>query len=122
MTYAGGPNGSDLEVAFTNNGAVGVSGGTLDIPTFAPAPTSTLTIGVGTTPGQLSVSGAATLNGTLAIATKSGYLPAIGKKITILTAGSVSGTFSTVTGTQLTGEHWVVSYNATSVVLTATSG
>jgi hypothetical protein len=56
------------------------------------------------------------------IATKTGYLPPIGKKVTVLTAGSVSGTFTAVTGTQLTGEHWVVSYKATGIVLTVVSG
>jgi hypothetical protein len=113
---------ASIEVPFSDSGSIDIAQGTLDIPAFTPSSTSTLTIGVSTSPGQLSVSGAATLTGTLAIATKSGYLPAIGKKITILTAGSVSGTFSSVTGTQLTGEHWVVSYKAKSAVLTATNG
>jgi hypothetical protein len=68
------------------------------------------------------VSGAAALKGTLAISTQSGYLPKVGTKVTILTASSRKGTFSTVTGTQLSGEHWVVSYTSTSVVLTMASG
>jgi len=62
------------------------------------------------------------VRGKLDISTKSGYLPDVGTKITILTASSVSGTFASVTGTQLTGEHWVVSYGATSVTLTVANG
>jgi len=96
--------------------------GTLNLPTYAPGSGSVLTIGVSKTTALLSASGAATLAGTLAIATQSGYLPAVGTKVTILTASSVKKTFSTVTGAQLTGEHWVVSYKATSVVLTIASG
>ncbi len=124
ITYNGSSSGNsaDIGVSVQDNGAVDVGEGTLNLPTYGPASGSTLTVGVSTTPGQLSVSGAATLKGTLAIATKAGYLPAIGTKVAILTASSISGTFSTVTGAQLTGEHWVVSYKAKSVVLTATSG
>lgn len=75
------------------------------------------------TPGELSVSGPADLTGTLAIGTKSGYVPAIGRKIAILTASSVKGKFTTVTGLQINStEKWSVSYKSTSVVLTAVSG
>jgi hypothetical protein len=122
VTYGGGPVGSSLLVPFTNNGTVSVSKGTLSLLTFGPTSSSTLTVGLRANPGKLSVSGSATLKGTLAIATKAGYLPPIGTKVTALKASSRTGSFSTVTGAQLSGEHWVVSYNATSVVLTAVSG
>ena len=39
-----------------------------------------------------------------------------------MTATSVSGAFSSVTGAQLSGEHWAVSYTSTKVILTAVSG
>ena len=117
-----GPQQANILVPVQDNGAVTVGGGTLSLPTFAPALSSTLTVGVSATPAQLSVSGPTALKGTLAIQTKAGYLPPLGKKVAILTATSRSGTFATVTGTQMTGEHWVVSYTATSVILKAVSG
>jgi hypothetical protein len=95
---------------------------------YAPASTGTLSIAVGGTTavgtgyGQLAASGPATLSGTLAIHTASGVLPALGTAITLRKASSVTGTFSSVTGTQLSGERWVVSYTTTSVVLTIVSG
>jgi hypothetical protein len=113
---------ADIHVPFENSGSVDVGEGTLTLSNYPTDSASTLTIGISSDPGALSVSGKATLKGTLAIANVSGYLPKVGKKITILTAGSRKGTFSTITGTQLTGEHWVVSYTAKSVVLTMASG
>ncbi len=119
---ASGTGQATLDVPVEDSGAVKVVRGTLILSSFAPATASTTTIGLAPNSGRLSISRAATLKGPLAIATKAGYLPAVGTKVTILTASSRTGTFSTVTGTQLTGEHWVVSYTATSVVLTIASG
>ena len=71
-----------------------------------------------TTPGtdfdRINVSGIATLGGTLQI---SNNFPGAlnGDQITILTATSVSGTFSNVIGLPA---NWSIIYNATSVVLT----
>jgi hypothetical protein len=89
---------------------------------YAPAASSTLSVALSGTPGKLSVSGPAALDGTLAIATRSGYLPPIGTKATSVTASSRTEWFPTVTGTQLAGEHWVVSDTSTGVVLTMASG
>jgi len=124
ITYNGSSSSASatIGVPLMDTGAVGVGNGTLYLPSFTPAFNSTLNVGVNTTPAQVSVSGAATLTGTLSIRTMASYLPPIGTKMTILGASSLIGTFATVTGTQMTGEHWVVSYKATSVVLTATSG
>jgi hypothetical protein len=124
ITYTGSTasSGAAIEVSLQDRGAVDVGEGTLGLPTYAPAAASTLSVNLSGTPGQVSVSGAAALKGTLAISTQSGYLPKVGTKVTILTASSRKGTFSTVTGTQLSGEHWVVSYTSTSVVLTMASG
>ncbi len=122
VNYSGGPDGAEIEASFVDSGTVDVNGGTLTVSTYTPTSTSALTVGVGFTRGRLAVSGAAKIRGTLVITTKAGYLPKVGAKVTILTAGSKKGTFSTVTGTQLSGEHWRVSYKATSVVLTMVSG
>ena len=108
-----------IGVALADSGAIDVGRGTLSLSNYAPAASSKLTIGVSANSGQLSVSGSAALSGTLALSTKAGYVPPVGTKVTILTAGMVLGTFGSLTGTQLSGEHWVVSYKVTSVVLTA---
>lgn len=54
----------------------------------------------GTDFGQLEVTGAAQLGGTLAIDTDPAYQPTPGTEIPIVTYGSGSGTFATLTGTQ----------------------
>jgi hypothetical protein len=74
---------------------------------------------VGTGYDRLAVTGAATLNGTLAITTLNGFNPAIGDSFTILTASSVSGTFSNVTGAKIPGggKAYAVHYNASNVTL-----
>src|SRR5439155_9383006 len=68
---------------------------------------------------QLNASGAATLNGTLAIATVNGFNPSPGQSFPVLTASSVTGTFATVTGRNI-GQgplYYDVQYNATNVTL-----
>ncbi len=81
------------------------------------------TINGATTPGtdfsRLNVSGAATLGGRLSIGSAPGFNPAIGTSIRILNAGSRSGTFSTVEGTDTlpAGKYWRVQYDATGVSL-----
>ena len=59
-----GASNASIEDSFSDSGTIDVGQGTLDIPTFTPSSTGTLTVGVSTTPGQLSVSGTATLTGT----------------------------------------------------------
>ncbi len=74
----------------------------------------------GTGAGQydtLSASGTATLAGTLNV-TLDGYTPVLGDSFTILTAGSVGGTFAITNFPTLSaGLGFKVTYNATSVVL-----
>jgi hypothetical protein len=78
---------------------------------------------VGTKYDQLDVSGATTLNGTLNIKSINSFVPAVGAKFVILDAGSLTGTFSTITGTSInSSEHYVVSYTGTEVILTVVSG
>jgi hypothetical protein len=76
----------------------------------------------GTTQGtqydHLSVTGKATLDGTLAIVNGSGFDPALSDTFEILTAaGGVSGTFSSVTGAAVAGKHYEPDYNANDVTL-----
>ncbi len=52
-----------------------------------------------------------------------GFVPTVGSKFIILDAGSLTGTFATVTGTSInSSEHYVVSYTGTEVILTVASG
>ncbi|MGA8029272.1 MAG: hypothetical protein WB992_19195, partial [Bryobacteraceae bacterium] len=63
---------------------------------------------------QLNVSSTAGVNG---------FVPAVGSTFTILNASSLSGTFSTVTGTSInSSEHFTVTYNGNDVVLTVVAG
>ena len=88
------------------------SGGTLEIELGGTAP--------GTEHDQLNVTGTATLAGTLDISPLNGLDPRLGETFEILTAGSVTGTFDTVTGASLPcGEELKVTYTATAVLLTA---
>ena len=73
----------------------------------------------GTQYSQLHVAGAASLAGALNIRFTNGFTPASGNQFTILTAGSVGGTFSAINSPSLpAGLGWSVAYNSTSVVLT----
>src|SRR4029077_18156804 len=71
---------------------------------------------------QLKITGAASLGGTLTAAVVNGFTPAVGQTFMILTASSVSGTFTNSTIAINGTEHFNVSYTATSVVLTVASG
>jgi hypothetical protein len=77
---------------------------------------------VGTQYSQLQVSGTAALAGTLSVTLASGFTPALNSTFTVLTAGSVTKTFSNSTIAINSSEHFVVSYTSTSVVLTVVSG
>jgi len=77
----------------------------------------------GTQYSQLAVSGTASLAGALNIRFVNGFTPSLGNSFTILTASSVSGTFSTINSPALpAGLAWSVTNNGTSVVLTAGQG
>jgi len=58
---------------------------------------------VGAQYDRLVVEGAASLDGTLAIFSAPGFVPADGQQFTVLSAGSLSGSFSNVTGTYVPG-------------------
>jgi hypothetical protein len=77
----------------------------------------------GTKYDQLKVTQGATLGGTLNIALGSAFTPTVGQTFTILTASSVTDQFTTVNGLAINGsEHFTITYNTGSVVLTVVSG
>ena len=89
--------------------------GTLDIPVTGAT--------AGTQYGQIVVSNGVSLSGILNIKRKAGFVPAIGTTFTILTAGVVSGQFTTVNGATInSGEHFAVNYSSGAVTLTVASG
>jgi len=104
------------------------SGGALsDTGPFVASGAATLSVtidgaGAGNGYSQLAVSGSAGIAGNLQITTSSGFTPSVGESFSILTAGSgVSGVFSNVSGTQLSGGHqYIVTYTANAVTLTVT--
>jgi hypothetical protein len=77
----------------------------------------------GTQYGQLAVANGASLNGTLNVTLINNFLPAIGNTFTILTTSARTGQFATVNGLSINGgEHFQISYGATSVTLMVVSG
>src|SRR4029078_7214455 len=107
------------DVALAGRLDLGLAIGTVALGSFPPAPTGLLTVRVGRDGffDQVNVTGAAALDGRLDIRTVGGHMPLVGDVFTVLTAGSRTGTFGTVTlnGGPSAG---VVSitYTATSVV------
>ena len=80
----------------------------------------------GTTAGtgfdQFKVSGSATLNGTVAVSLINGYAPAAGTTVPFLTYGSESGSFATVTDTNLHDSiGFSVSYDSGDAIITTTT-
>ena len=73
-----------------------------------------------TTYGQLAVSNGASLSGPLNIKRLSTYLPAIGTTYTVLTAGTITGSFSNSTVAINSGEHFAINYDTTSTPQTVT--
>ena len=67
---------------------------------------------------QIVVTGAATIGGVLAVDLENGYVPSIGQSFTILTRGSGSGSFSSLTSSS--GLTYSVAYNTSSIVITIT--
>ena len=102
--------------------------GTLSPSTYTQNSNGSLNIAIGgltagTQYGQLTVPNGVGLDGVLNITLVNGFVPAIGKTFTILTASARSGKFSTVNGLSInSGEHFTIAYNPTNVILTVVSG
>ncbi|MGH2461669.1 MAG: hypothetical protein ACRDIY_22675, partial [Chloroflexota bacterium] len=116
---------------FTNASSVQIApGATLAVTTtvggYTQTPAGTLSLEIGglNPPGQfgrLAVQNAATLAGTLKLALTDGYLPANGNSFAVETAGSPTGTFTSVDQLSIDGGTFQVGYPATGVTLTASS-
>jgi hypothetical protein len=95
--------------------------------TYTQLSTATMNVSIGGTAvgtqySQLKVSGTASLGGTLTAALINSFTPTVGQTFTILTAKSVSGTFTNTTIAINSSEHFAISYTSTGVVLTVVSG
>jgi YVTN family beta-propeller protein len=102
--------------------------GFLQVNSYTQTSTGDFGIAIGgTTAGnqysQWQNSGTATLAGSLDIQFLGGFVPAAGNQFTILTSGSITGTFSKINSPSLpSGLVWSVTYNPTSVVLSVIAG
>jgi hypothetical protein len=110
----------------TNDGGTvrpGTSPGTLTVTgNYSQGASGTLETEIqGTTPGtqfdRLAVNGSATLDGTLAIVNAPAFTPELTDTFKILTAGSRSGEFATLTGTQANGRTYSARYDSDGVTL-----
>ena len=120
---------SNPDATFDNQGIVApgrgtaeLAGGRLSVTGTYDNASSTLQVDLaGTGPGtgydQLAVTGAATLGGTLDLSVLAPFDPPAGSSYTILTAESVSGTFTTVNLPDLSGRTVDVDVEAAQVVV-----
>jgi len=76
---------------------------------------------VGTQYSQVQA-GHAQLAGTLAAPLLNGFTPTVGQTFTVVSASTVTGTFSNTTIPINSSEHFAISYTTTTVVLTVVSG
>ena len=142
-------SGRTLTVAatsFTNNGTShALNGATLSINNLASPQSGTIGAGVGSTVtingnitegatgvinvdiggtaagqfGKISITGAATLAGTLTATIVNGFAPIVGNSFQVIAYASHSGTFGTTTGVSLpVGEGINPTYNATNLTIT----
>jgi len=134
MSFQGGTLGGSgtIMAAVNNTGAMvtpGTSAGALTITgSYTQNSGGALAIEIGGT-GQgtqfdhLSVSGTATLNGALQLSRINTFAPAPTDTFEILTAASVSGTFSSITGTDAAGGNFFdIAYNPANVTLAVKNG
>ena len=124
-----GPNGTQLTATgdLTNSGTLTVGpGSTLTLADiYTQTSAGTLDIGLGGSPaggqfGQVVVTAAATLGGTLQLAPSGNYSPSDGDSFPVLKFGSSTGSFSAITGPQYHGGNlFQAQTNATNVTVTA---
>jgi len=125
-TSVGNATGTAVTINVGDSGKAGLLAIT---GTYTQLATGTITGLVnGTTAGsgfsQLTVSGTAALAGTINFTVASGFQSSLfsGETFTVLTASSVSGTFSNSTIAINSSFHFNVSYTSTGVVLTVATG
>jgi hypothetical protein len=124
---AGTLHGNTSNGATINVGDAGKAGLLTITGTYTQLSTATMNVSIGGTAvgtqySQLKVSGRASLGGTLTAALINSFTPTVGQTFTILSAGSVSGTFTNTTIAINSSEHFAISYTSTGVVLTVVSG
>ncbi len=95
--------------------------------TYTQLSTGTLNVTVGGTAlgseySRLEVTGTASLSGTLTVDLINSFTPKVGASFTILSAKSITGTFSTQYIDINSSEYFAVSYTSKGVVLTVDSG
>ncbi|MBI5802249.1 MAG: PD40 domain-containing protein [Verrucomicrobia bacterium] len=94
---------------FNNSGALEIQRGIVSLTgNYTPAAGSSLKVflgglAAGTQFGQLRVAGTATLTGTLNIVLTNSFVPALANSFLVVSSGVRSGTFSSVTGSDLGG-------------------
>jgi hypothetical protein len=130
INFAGSAQSStaSIGVPLVNNGTIAITQGTLlaAVPTLGAS--GRVAIGVASVGGpfpsfgQLSLGSSVSLTGTLAIQTAVGYAPPLGVAFAPVVGGAESGVFASVTGTQLTGVHWLPTYASSGVTLTSAAG
>ncbi|PKQ44576.1 T9SS type A sorting domain-containing protein [Confluentibacter flavum] len=76
---------------------------------------------VGTDYDQLSISGQASLNGSLTITLIENFQPEIGDSFNILTSSNINGSFVNINKPDLVDKDWLVTYNSDSVSLSVVS-
>jgi hypothetical protein len=112
---------------FTGTHDPGFSPTLLHVGTVAYAPSATLIMELGGTSrgsqyDAIDASGNMNLGGTLDLVTLNGFVPAAGDKFVVMTYPSVTGTFSSVTGTSpAPGLTYETVYMPTSLVVLATT-
>ncbi len=131
--------GGTMQGAGTLKTNVSLGGGTLNVGdankagllkitgTYTQLASGTMNVSIGgTTVGtkysQLQITGAASLGGALTAGLINSFTPTIGQTFTVLKAASITGTFRNSTIAINGSEHFIVSYTATTVVLTVASG
>jgi hypothetical protein len=106
---------STINILFTNVGVVEAEAGTINLDGGVNLATGTLTFGITNqaTNGNVAVSGAAGLKGTLAATFNDGFVPSVSNSWHVLTYGSSSGSFAS---TNLpTNAVWQIIQGATGV-------
>jgi hypothetical protein len=103
--------------SFTNQGTVSALQGNITLNSgFVPG-SGALVCGLSSSNsyGQIQVSGAATLGGTLDVVWLGGFVPAISNSFTVVTYGSFSGLFSPLN--LPAGPAWQTNYTSTALIL-----
>ncbi len=108
----------------SNLGALTVTNGSSLSASGSFSTSGSLTVGIGTnaTSGSLSITGGAALGGTLHLSLLGGFDPVYGTAIGFLQAGSISGTFASVSADSAADGHSLTAtYGATSVTAASTA-